>query len=255
MGKQNPIDLKSWQGIRSVLQLQLMVAFVVAVLVLKQWWFCVLMIALGGLLSAFRGKIWCGLLCPNGGFIDLIWSRLSLRLLPFPRWLNRGRVLQGSMLLAMAGYFAWIVWFVTVRQDLPFSFASFSLHGLLFLRFCQFMLALAAVMAIVFEPRSFCAHICPGGTLGTLAAKAAGRSPIVIDSARCVGCNLCTQVCDAPERLLLPLIDEARALRQRGEAAILPVSSECYGCLDCVAACPQEALRIETPRRKRKGES
>ncbi|MGC9372766.1 MAG: hypothetical protein ACP5DY_05530, partial [Thermovirgaceae bacterium] len=26
----------------------------------------------------------------------------------------------------------------------------------------------------------------------------------------------------------------------------LPVSPECYGCMDCVAVCPRGALRIET---------
>lgn len=253
MKERHLIDLRSWKGIRTVLQLQLMVAFVIAVLVLKQWWFCVLMIALGGILAAFRGKIWCGLLCPNGGFIDILWSRLSLRLLPFPRWLTRGRLLQGTFFVGMIGYFAWIAWYVNVHRGLPLAYASYAQHGYLFLRFCQVMLALAAVTAVLFEPRTFCAHLCPGGTLGSLMAKASSRSPVTIDSDKCVGCRLCTSVCDAPDRLLEPLIAKAQAARASGKRAIIAVSPECYGCLDCVAACPRQALRIETLGLEKKG--
>lgn len=240
------IDPKTWKGIRSVMQVQLMVAFVVAVLMLKQWWFCALMIALGGLLSAFHGRIWCGLLCPNGGFIDLIWSKISLRLLPFPRWLNKGRVLQSAFLIGMIGYFAWIVWLVNVHKGLPIAYASYAQHGYLFLRFCQVMLALAAGLAIVFEPRTFCAHLCPGGTIGTIAAALTKRSPIVMDAEKCAGCRVCTSVCDAPDRLLVPLIEKSQTLQAQGKKEKLPISPECYGCLDCVAICPKGALRVET---------
>ncbi|HPD97695.1 MAG TPA: 4Fe-4S dicluster domain-containing protein [Synergistales bacterium] len=246
MSFRNQIDPKTWKGIRSIMQLQLVIAFVVAVFIMKQWWFCVLMIALGGFLSAWRGKIWCGMLCPNGGFIDLLWSRISLKLIPFPRVLNRGRILQGAFFAAMIGYFAWIVWLVNVEKGLPVAYASYAQHGMLFLRFCQVNLALAAIMAVVFEPRSFCAHVCPGGTLGTLTGLATKRSPVVLDSEKCIDCGLCKKVCDLPDRLLEPLLSEARQLRQEGISGTLPVSPECYGCMDCVAACPRGALRIET---------
>jgi polyferredoxin len=246
MAWKNQLDPKTWKGIRSVLQLQLVIAFIVAVFIMKQWWFCVLMIALGGLLAAFRGKIWCGLLCPNGGFIDLLWSKISLRLLPFPRWLNKGRILQGVFFAGMIAYFGWIVWLVNIHKGLPVAYASYAQHGFLFLRFCQVMLALAAVMALVFEPRSFCAHICPGGTLGSLMATATKRSPVVLDAEKCVNCRLCTTVCDLPERLLDPLLERAAKVRAEGGSETLPVSPECYGCMDCVAVCPRGALRIET---------
>jgi polyferredoxin len=246
MPGKNQLDSKTWKGIRSVLQVQLVIAFIVAVFIMKQWWFCVLMIALGGLLAAFRGKIWCGMLCPNGGFIDLVWSRISLRLVPFPRWLNRGRILQGVFFAGMIAYFGWIVWLVNIHKGLPVAYASYAQHGYLFLRFCQVMLALAAVMALVFEPRSFCAHICPGGTLGSLMASASKRSPVVLDADKCVNCRLCTSVCDLPERLLDPLLERAEKVREEGRSETLPVSPECYGCMDCVAVCPKGALRIET---------
>lgn len=246
MAFKNQLDAKTWKGIRSIMQAQLVIAFIVAVFIMKQWWFCVLMIALGGFLSAWRGKIWCGLLCPNGGFIDLLWSRISMRLMPFPRWLNRGRILQGAFFAAMIGYFGWIIWLVNIHKGLPVAYASYAQHGILFLRFCQVNLALAAIMALIFEPRSFCAHVCPGGTLGSLTALATKRSPIVLDTDKCVNCRLCTGVCDLSERLLDPLLEEARTANEKGESRTLPVSPECYGCMDCVAACPKGALRIET---------
>ncbi|MCF7935446.1 MAG: 4Fe-4S dicluster domain-containing protein [Synergistales bacterium] len=248
MASKGQLDLKTWKGIRSVLQAQLVIAFIVAVFIMKQWWFCVLMIAIGGLLSMFRGKIWCGMLCPNGGFIDLLWSRISLQLVPFPRWLNKGRVLQGLFLAGMLAYFGWIVWLVNIHKGMPVAFASYEAHGILFLRFCQFMLALAAVMALIFEPRSFCAHVCPGGTLGSIMAIARKKSPVVMDTEKCIGCGKCKTVCDLDERLLDPMIARAKELKEEGGSETLSVSPECYGCMDCVAICPTGALRIETVR-------
>jgi ferredoxin len=53
-------------------------------------------------------------------------------------------------------------------------------------------------------------------------------------------------VCDLSERLLDPLLERAEKVRAEGGTETLPVSPECYGCMDCVAVCPRGALRIET---------
>ena len=67
-----------------------------------------------------------------------------------------------------------------------------------------------------------------------------------MDAEKCAGCRVCTSVCDAPDRLLVPLIEKSQALQAQGKKKKLPISPECYGCLDCVAICPKGALRIET---------
>jgi Fe-S-cluster-containing hydrogenase component 2 len=77
-------------------------------------------------------------------------------------------------------------------------------------------------------------------------ATATKRSPVVLDADKCVNCRLCTSVCDLSERLLDPLLERAEKVRAEGGSETLPVSPECYGCMDCVAVCPRGALRIET---------
>jgi Fe-S-cluster-containing hydrogenase component 2 len=77
-------------------------------------------------------------------------------------------------------------------------------------------------------------------------ATATKRSPVVLDADKCVNCRLCTSVCDLSERLLDPLLERAQKVRAEGGTETLPVSPECYGCMDCVAVCPKGALRIET---------
>lgn len=67
-----------------------------------------------------------------------------------------------------------------------------------------------------------------------------------MDTEKCAGCRVCTSVCDAPDRLLVPLIEKSQALQTQGKKEKLPISPECYGCLDCVAICPKGALRVET---------
>jgi hypothetical protein len=79
--------------VRRILQAQHVIAFLVTVMIMKQWWFCVMMLGWERCSRCF-GKVWCGMLCPNGGLADLVWSRVSLRLLPFPNWLGKGNVLR-----------------------------------------------------------------------------------------------------------------------------------------------------------------
>jgi polyferredoxin len=246
----NPLG-SAWPKVRRILQAQLVIAFLVTVMIMKQWWFCVMMLGLGAMLSVLQGKVWCGMLCPNGGLADLVWSRVSLRLFPFPNWLGKGNVLRALFVGGMIAWFAGVVWYVNVHLGLPVAFASYDAHGWLFLRFCQSMILLAAVMGIVFEPRAFCLHVCPGGTLGTLLARAAKRSPVALDVRSCVGCRACTKACHMPDRLLEPLLNEAAARKARGEdSGTLPVSSSCFGCLGCVAACPRGAIRLNEAKRR-----
>ncbi|GAB6280956.1 MAG: hypothetical protein STSR0007_10890 [Thermovirga sp.] len=120
------------------------------------------MTAPGGFLR--KDMVWVAL-PPNGGPADLVWSRISPRLLPFPGWLDKGRISQGTFFAVMIGYSGWIAWLFNIHRGLPVAYPYYAAHGLLFLRFRQADPALAAPMILVFEPRPFRIYVCPGRTL------------------------------------------------------------------------------------------
>ncbi|MCI2062813.1 MAG: ferredoxin family protein [Eubacteriaceae bacterium] len=63
--------------------------------------------------------------------------------------------------------------------------------------------------------------------------------PIIYDDSRCIGCNICTQMCQCD--VLLPNTE-------KGQPPIVAWPGECYYCGACVLQCPVEgAIRLEHP--------
>lgn len=80
--------------------------------------------------------------------------------------------------------------------------------------------------------RGLCRYGCPYGGFLRIAARAAPVR-VIVDWDRCNQCGLCTAACTAGVRVH----DEVRAFR-------MVTSQDCVRSLDCVAACPQQALRL-----------
>lgn len=85
---------------------------------------------------------------------------------------------------------------------------------------------LAFVAANMWKPRFFCRFVCPlGAMLGALAAKSLFRINRIVD--RCTDCNLCLMRCEGAS-------DPQGTLRQ----------AECFGCMNCIDDCPEDALEF-----------
>jgi len=62
---------------------------------------------------------------------------------------------------------------------------------------------------------------------------------VIVNRARCKGCELCMQVC--PKKILR----RGTTLNERGVYAIEPSDADaCIGCLQCVLVCPDVAITI-----------
>ncbi|MBX3404055.1 MAG: 4Fe-4S binding protein [Phycisphaeraceae bacterium] len=84
--------------------------------------------------------------------------------------------------------------------------------------------------------RGLCRYGCPyGGFFLPVEQIAVGR--VVVNADLCDGCGRCTAACTAGVRVL----EETRAYG-------MVVDRNCMRSLDCVAACPQEALRLGVAR-------
>ncbi len=62
------------------------------------------------------------------------------------------------------------------------------------------------------------------------------------DPDKCVGCNLCVNVC--PEDILIPN-------PEKGKEPIVVYAEECWYCGGCVTECPHGALTLITPAKQR----
>ncbi len=84
--------------------------------------------------------------------------------------------------------------------------------------------------------RGLCRYACPyGGLMQPLERLAPVR--VVVDMDRCTQCGLCTAACTAQVRVHEEVRDYGRV-----------VSRDCVRSLDCIAACPEDALRLAWTR-------
>lgn len=85
---------------------------------------------------------------------------------------------------------------------------------------------LGFVAANLWRPRFFCRFVCPlGAMLGAIAAKSIFRINRIVD--RCTDCNLCLIRCEGAS-------DPHSLIRQ----------AECFGCMNCIDDCPENALEF-----------
>ncbi|MFI5358401.1 MAG: 4Fe-4S dicluster domain-containing protein [Opitutales bacterium] len=80
-----------------------------------------------------------------------------------------------------------------------------------------------------------CVAVCPSGALG----RADGESPVLVDQAKCIGCEFCVQVCPFG---VIQLAAEQKAIIK----CDLCVARLAEGLAPaCVASCPVRALAFE----------
>ncbi len=209
--------------------------------------------ALALLVTALCGRFFCGWACHMGALQDLCaWLLRRLRIRP---QLVRSRLL-GYAPLALAFYlFVWPSflrdllhpllrrWWPAVADALvPIpAFPGWSTAwtsrdlwaGLPELWVAiPFFVVCGAATVYFLGARGLCRYVCP---YGGLLRSAAHFTPlrVVVDADRCDGCALCTAACSIGVR-----VHE----QTRAHGAV--VDADCMRTLDCIEACPQQALAL-----------
>ena len=224
-------------------------------------WMGVLLIAGIFISTFFYGRLWCGYICPVGGFPEMVSRMLN------DRWKIEYRSLPQVPI--RYGYFAVYVLlmptlgisactlcnFITV----PRLFEAFStgisdnMRGFLFIFSSIGLVNLALLLLLGFfasKGRAYCQFLCPigamDGLVNRLGAKFRFTRRIRVERDRCTGCNICARNC------------MTGAIKMVDRVAVVDQLS-CMSCHECVDVCDWHAIDWlalppdNQPKRKKKG--
>jgi len=175
----------------------------------------VMMIGMAG--GFLRGRWVCGNLCPRGGFLDRVLSKISLNR-PSPAWLRKMPI-RWAVFAALMGFMV----FRITRN--PGSVAHW---GRVFWMMCLITTSIGVVGGLIYYHRFWCTF-CPVGTFAN--AVGGGKRQPALATDTCTICGLCHTSC--PMKIDIP------AHRARGAIA----DRDCIRCGQCAAACPVSAIR------------
>ena len=214
--------------------------------------FCLILIT-----TFFFGRIWCGWICPVGGFSELVSRMLNDRWKIEYRWLPQIQIRYGYLgtyliILPALGISACTLCnFITVPRLVEAVSGGFV--GLAFIFSAVGLANLALLLLLGFfanKGRTYCQFMCPIGAFDALVNKLGSRfrnvHRIRVEKERCTGCNVCARQC------------MCGAIKMVDKIAIVDQTS-CMSCHECVDVCDWHAIEWttaslhKTPRRLKKG--
>lgn len=179
-------------------------------------YFMLLVFAAIFLISPFRGRWFCGNLCPRGSFADFWISKIS-RKKEIPATL-RSLWIRLPIFFVLMGFMGYRI------ANTIGSLNTFEKIGMVFVTMCLVTTAIAALLGSYLSPRTWCSF-CPMGTAQHLLGG--NRYPLKLAKEKCINCKKCEKIC--PMQLKIRQ-DDAKP--------------DCIKCGRCVTACPKDALQF-----------
>ncbi|MDK2891824.1 4Fe-4S binding protein [Methanohalophilus sp.] len=164
--------------------------------------------------SVFRGRWFCGNLCPRGSLHDFVLDKFS-RKQKIPAILSKLWIRVPAIVLMMT--------LVVYRLSIAFATQNtFEKVGTIFASMCFVTTFIAIMMGGYFSSRAWCT-VCPMGTMQRIIGGKKYQLKMRHDD--CINCKKCEKVC--PMQL---------SVRDIGN------NPDCIKCGRCVEACPKDAL-------------
>ena len=179
-------------------------------------YFMLLVFAAIFLISPFRGRWFCGNLCPRGSFVDFWVSKIS-RKKKIPATL-RSLWVRLPMFFLLMGFMGYRI------ANTIGSLNTFEKIGMVFVMMCLVTTAIATLLGSYLSPRTWCSF-CPMGTAQRLIGGK--RYPLKLTKEKCINCKKCEKIC--PMQLKIRQDD---------------TKLDCIKCGRCVSACPKNALKF-----------
>ena len=167
--------------------------------------------------SIFKGRFWCGNLCPRGNFYDNVVSKFSNKKNP-PKFF-KSYYFRAIILVFMMSMFT-----LGVKENWGNLYGI----GMVFYRLIVVTTIIGIVLSLFYNHRTWC-HFCPMGTMASIISKFRKSENVLKVSNTCVSCKVCEKKCPLG---IVPY-------DYKGDILSHP---DCIQCGKCVAACPRKAI-------------
>lgn len=170
------------------------------------------------IVSTFKGRFWCGNLCPRGNFYDNILSRFSNKR-KAPEFL-KSYLFRALVVVFMMSMFAF-----GIKQNWGNLYGI----GMVFYRMIVLTTLIGIVLSFFYNHRIWC-HFCPMGTIASWISKMRKSKKVLQITNDCVSCKICEKKCSLG---IVPY-------EYKGDVLSHP---DCIQCGKCVTACPKKCIR------------
>ena len=173
------------------------------------------------LVSLFKGRFWCGNLCPRGSFYDNIVSKFS----------NHNKV--PGFLKSKAFRFFMVVFMMSMFAfGIHKNWGNFYGIGMVFYRIIVVTTIIGIILSFFYNERVWC-HFCPMGTIASVISKVRKSKRVLQISQECVACKICERKCSLG---IVPYEYKENILSH----------PDCIQCGKCVTVCPKNAIGYHT---------
>lgn len=169
------------------------------------------------LVSIFKGRFWCGNLCPRGNFFDTVLSKFSKKR-KVPRFL-KSYYFRIPVFVGMMTMFA-----IGIQKNWGNLYGI----GFVFYRMIVVTTVIGIVLSFFYNHRTWC-HFCPMGTAASLISKLKKNKNVLRVSNECVSCKLCEKKCALG---IVPY-------EYKGDLLSHP---DCIQCGKCASVCPKKSI-------------
>lgn len=167
--------------------------------------------------SFFKGRFWCGNLCPRGSFYDNVVSKFSSKK-KVPGFL-KSNIFRSFMVIFMLSMFT---------LGIYKNWGDLSAIGMVFYRIIIVTTIVGIILSFFYNQRTWC-HFCPMGTIASIISSFRKSKNVLQISEDCVSCKICEKKCSLG---IVPYEYKENILSH----------PDCLQCGKCVSVCPKNAI-------------
>ncbi len=169
------------------------------------------------IVSLFKGRFWCGNLCPRGNFYDNVVIKFS-KSRKVPKFLKSALFRTFMVILMMT------MFIVGIKNNWGNPYGI----GMVFYRLIVITTIAGVLLSLLYNHRTWC-HFCPMGTLASLITGFRKSKKVLHVTSACVSCKLCEKKCSLG---IVPY-------NYKGNILSHP---DCIQCGKCMNVCPKNAI-------------